>query len=385
MTTPVSGPIKISDIRTEFGRAAPDGDTTGTAVSLGKYRVNDAATFNRPLDVGVPQSGTIKLSDLRGRTRNVIFRYGGEFRRDLDAHKPALNIASVYNADENNYNDVSATTSDSENVPSLSRPLRIGQFAGRPSDTSDTSRPVILTVQVTGILGSERTTPDNPSKKFVALDTGSVGSAVSMRIEVSGEIYGAGGSGGSGSSGDGDGSRGLDGTYAIGVRDGNASVLIINSGTIQAGYGGGGGGGGSYDDPSKSTTDPVCAGGGGGGGAGFPNGLGGAAGTNSQKAKDSANDGGRSTKTALGIGGDGATPKEGDANGGAGGDGGEDQTAAEVGESPTDGNKSNGDGGPAGSDGAAIIKLSGASFTLVGAATSGGTETLPAGINFEFN
>ena len=68
MTTP-TGQISLNDVKNEFGRAAPDGDTSGTAISLGKYRVNDAATFNKPLDVGVPQSGTIKLSDLRALAR----------------------------------------------------------------------------------------------------------------------------------------------------------------------------------------------------------------------------------------------------------------------------------------------------------------------------
>ena len=50
MTTP-TGQISLTDVKNEFGRAAPVGDTTGTAISLGKYRVNDASTFNKPLSI----------------------------------------------------------------------------------------------------------------------------------------------------------------------------------------------------------------------------------------------------------------------------------------------------------------------------------------------
>ena len=364
MTTP-SGQISLNDIKNEFGRAAPDGDTSGTAISLGKYRVNDAATFNKPLDIGVPQSGAIKLSDLRDKTRNVIFRYGGELQRGLDAHRPALNIASVYNGDQDNYNNVSATTSDPDNLASLSRPLRIGQFSNRPADTSDSSKPVILTVQVTGKLGSEVTTLDNPSEQFVALDTGTVGAGVSLRIEVtsSGEIYGAGGRGGNGSNSSGDGGDATNGTSAIGVRSGNASVKLINAGYIQCGFGGGGGGGGTGDDPSKSFTDPFISGGGGGGGAGFPNGQGGNAGTNADDGSN-GNAGGNSEDRTFGGGGAGGNPSEGSSNPGDGGNGGQNGIAPEDGDDGSGGSLNNSDGGSAGSNGSAVRLKTGASINI---------------------
>ena len=364
MTTP-SGQISLDDVKNEFGRAAPDGDTSGTAISLGKYRVNDAATFNKPLDVGVPQSGTIKLSDLRDKTRNVIFRYGGELQRGLPAHKAALNIASVYNGDQDNYNNVSATTSDPNNLASLSRPLRIGQFSGRPADTTDSSKPVILTVQVTGKLGSEGTTLDNPEEQFVALDTGTVGAGVSLRIEVtsSGKIFGAGGRGGNGSSSAGNGGPGTNGTTALGIRSGNASVKLINAGYIQCGFGGGGGGGGTGDDPSKSFTDPYVSGGGGGGGAGFPNGQGGNAGFNSDDGSN-GNAGGNSTDTTRGGGGDGGTPSEGGSNPGDGGDGGQNGIVAQDGDDGSGGSEANGQGGNKGIFGAAIRLKTGASINI---------------------
>ena len=369
MTTP-TGQISITDVRNEFGRATPDGDTSGTAVSLGKYRVNDAATFNKPLDVGVPQSGTIKMSDLRGKTRNVIFKYSGTIKRqDLPiTDSSALNVTSVYNANTNEYQGLS-----------ISQPLTIGQFVERPTDTANASNPVILTVLVAGKLGSKRTDYDNSESQFVALDTGTLGTGVSMRIEVTGSIFGAGGQGGKGSKGAGNGGPATNGTTAIGVRSGNGSVTIINSGTIQCGFGGGGGGGGSYDNPSKSMTDPVTSGGGGGGGAGFPNGLKGDGGTDAQKGTNGAA-GNNSTDTTLGAGGDGGTPNEGVAIGGDGGDGGQNGISAEVGFSTDKGSERNGSGGAAGVNGAAIRIKTGATFTLVGSVT-GATDA----VDFEVN
>ena len=370
MTTP-TGQISITDVRNEFGRAVPDGDTSGTAVSLGKYRVNDAATFNKPLDVGVPQSGTIKMSDLRGKTRNVIFKYSGTIQRqDLPiTDSSALNITSVYNANVNQYQALS-----------ISQPLTIGQFIERPTNTSNASNPVILTVLVAGKLGSKRTDYDNSESQFVALDTGTLGTGVSMRIEVTGSIFGAGGQGGKGSKGAGNGGPATNGTTAIGVRPGNGSVTIINSGTIQCGFGGGGGGGGSYDDPSKSMVDPVTSGGGGGGGAGFPNGLGGNGGTDAQKGTNGGA-GNDSTDTTFGAGGDGGSPNEGVAIGGDGGDGGQNGIAPEVGFSTNKGNQRNGSGGAAGVNGAAIrIKTGATTFTLVGSVT-GATDA----VGFEVN
>ena len=106
MTTP-TGQIGVTDIVNEFGRAAPDGDTTGTAVSLGKYRVNDSSTFNQPLDVGVPQSGEIKMSDLQNKTRTVTFRYTGQLSSNDQSDRSPWNLRSVYNANQNAYQGLS--------------------------------------------------------------------------------------------------------------------------------------------------------------------------------------------------------------------------------------------------------------------------------------
>ena len=353
MTTP-TGQISLNDIKNEFGRAAPDGDTTGTAISLGKYRVNDSSTFNRPLDIGVPQSGTIKLSDLKGRTRNVIFKYSGTLIREDVTDTSPFNLKSVYDANTDSYNGLS-----------ISKPLLVGEFDTRPTDLSNTGKPVIITAQVTGKLGSKRTTLSNPTEQFVALDTGTFGIGSSIRIEVtsSGQIFGGGGRGGNGSNSSGPGDDATNGTSAIGVRSGNASVKLINAGLIQCGFGGGGGGGGTGDDPSKSFTDPFISGGGGGGGAGFPNGQGGNAGFN---ADDGSNGlaGSNSTDSTRGSGGAGGNPGEGGSNPGDGGDGGQNGIDPENGDNGTGGNLANSAGGLAGSNGSAVRLKSGASISV---------------------
>ena len=362
MTTP-TGQISVSDIISEFGRAAPAGDTTGTAFSLGKYRVNDASTLNKPLDVGVPQSGQISFSDLRGKTRTVVFKYTGTIsREDLGNDSSALNLRSVYNAAQNAYQDLS-----------ISQPLQVGEFESIPSDFNNASKPLIVIAQIEGTLGSKRTTYNNPFEQFVALDTGAFGIGTSIRVEVSssGKIFGAGGQGGRGSSGSGNGGTGTNGTTAIGVRAGNGSVTIVNAGLIQCGFAGGGGGGGVYSDPNKNSRDPVISGGGGGGGAGFPNGLGGDAGTGSVHAANGAV-GSNSANQTRGLGGTGRTGAEGTSRSGDGGNGGQNGISPENGDNPSNlqGVISSGNGGSAGSNGAAIRQQTGgASFSLINTGT----------------
>lgn len=70
MTTP-TGTISMSNIRNEFGPSSGQ-------VRLGQYRVNQSiAGRNWPLDAGVPTSGPISFSQLRGKTLNVVVDYSG--------------------------------------------------------------------------------------------------------------------------------------------------------------------------------------------------------------------------------------------------------------------------------------------------------------------
>lgn len=69
MTTP-TGSIKFSDITAEFG--SPSGN------NLGAFRINQSiGGRNWPLDDGVPISGSISFSQLRGKTINVVINDTG--------------------------------------------------------------------------------------------------------------------------------------------------------------------------------------------------------------------------------------------------------------------------------------------------------------------
>ena len=68
MTTP-TGQISFTNLVTEFGLPVNK--------NLGAYRVSQTIGDRTwPLDTGVPTSGTIRFSDLRGKTCNVVVDYG---------------------------------------------------------------------------------------------------------------------------------------------------------------------------------------------------------------------------------------------------------------------------------------------------------------------
>ena len=82
---PNPNPLSFSEIEAEFGSG-------GGQRRLGKYRSSDPAFQNegpfgnsadnsmlgtRPLDTGVPTSGTIKFSDFYGKKLNMIIKYYG--------------------------------------------------------------------------------------------------------------------------------------------------------------------------------------------------------------------------------------------------------------------------------------------------------------------
>ena len=88
------------------------------------------------------------ISDLRGKTRTVVFKYTGTIsRQDLGNDASALNLRSVYNAAQNAYQGLS-----------ISQPLQVGEFESLPSDFNDASKPLIVIAQIEGTLGSKRTT-----------------------------------------------------------------------------------------------------------------------------------------------------------------------------------------------------------------------------------
>ena len=97
MTTPTTGRISFTDISTEFG--LPSGK------NLGAYRVSQTIGDRAwPLDTGVPTTGTIRFSDLHGKTCNVVVDYtGGEVLSSASAGSSAQssNVNHVFNDDTN--------------------------------------------------------------------------------------------------------------------------------------------------------------------------------------------------------------------------------------------------------------------------------------------
>lgn len=312
MTLQASGPISFSEIANEFGY--PSGK------NLGAYRVsqNVGSLSNLPLDIGVPQSSTIKFSDFYSKKLNVV----------VDLHSIANNSTRLIARSKYNNSNVDV----------------IGGFKSRPSRSENTR--IIINVNKT--IGSDKGGINN-----VALRTGSWDAQTALELEVgsSGQLYGAGGDGGVGG---GNGATGGQGTSALGVE---YPIIIKNRGYIQSGSGGGGGGG--YSNRSgrrgrrffnqRQRYNDTYGGGGGGGGAGFPFGSGANGGGNGA----SAGNGGGFTSGGSGGGGGGA-------NAGSGGSGG-----SNGGNGSNGGGGETGSGGSAGSQGRAIIIFNNGSGTTI--------------------
>ncbi len=277
MTTP-SGQISFSDIVQEFG--------TPPNINIGAFRVNQTIGDRVwPLDTGVPSSGTIRFSELKGKTLNIVVDYPPVTGQDFEAN-------------------VNATAKYINGVV-------VGNFKSLPilTDTSQTKK----------IHHLIRKTIGGSATNGVAFRTGSWNSSViflNFIISSTGEIIGKGGNGGNdgGTAGYGTGTRnyiatqvGGNGSPAI-YATYPCSITIENEGRLQGGGGGGGGAGGSVCDPDNNPADPVAAGGGGGGGSGLPAGSGGSAG-GSDRVTFGADSGSAGTKYAGGNGGGGASSR----------------------------------------------------------------------------
>jgi hypothetical protein len=405
MPTP-SGLINFSDIESEFGRNG--------SKSLGAYRISQSAGLysNLPLDSGIPQSGSISFSQLRGKRLNIVLDIsGGEEYR--------VNMRSKY--DQNSGITV------------------IGGFKSKPADPSQKR----ILVSVNKRIGSAAGAMSN-----VALRTGTWGTSASLEVLLGSNaaIFGAGGRGGDYSvttvtengtavyasfcvgyrdikgslrgpiwcknsepgppAGDwtsgwypgnytvipyGKGGLGIyearrnwsatysyytlnpggNGTSALGIEYGTS---LTNNGYIQCGHGGGGVGGTAANDPDKNQQDAGSSGGGGGGGAGLPIGTKGFGSANGYYGFGGVGgDGNDSTDTVRGLGGPGGSGRGAVAgNGGAGGD---PSNAPQNGQNGVAGNQPRGAGGPAGSNGYGIIITSGASYAYSGSgAVYGGIQ-----------
>jgi hypothetical protein len=136
MTTPASpNSISMSQIISEFGA----NNTTGSLPSrtkLGSYRVNQSiAGRNWTLDNGVPTSGAISFSQLRGKTLNVVVDYSGGIEYGVNS--------------ETRYN---------------SSGVVVGGFRSRPTSSSSSTKKVhhVIRKKIGGTAGIAEITPTQP-------------------------------------------------------------------------------------------------------------------------------------------------------------------------------------------------------------------------------
>lgn len=290
MALQASGTISFSQIANEFG--------TPPGKNLGAYRVSQTVgtLLNLPLDLGLPQSGTIKFSDFYGKKLNVVVNY-----TNLPQDSTRLNARTEYN---NNTSNI----------------VVVGGFRTRPGSPDH----IKVFINVNTRVGSAKGSITN-----VALRTGDWKNAegnsltsVEIQVGASGGIYGAGGDGGSSN-----GNSGSNGTSAIGI---DYPTTIVNRGLIQGGGGGGGAGGYAYANiatgkKGKGNVPSYSTGGGGGGGAGYPFGSGGPAavgaygfGSNGSAGSDGSYTSGGSKGAGGNYAGPGGDGGNGGANGGEG-------------------------------------------------------------------
>ena len=338
MTLPSSGPLSFSQIEAEFGSNGNRG--------MARYRANSIHFSNKtfadigriteggylPLDDGIPRTGTIKFSDFRGKSLNVVVNCWSADGETVDAK-----------SDKWDSNDVSV----------------VGGYRGKKESGSK------IIIHVNRTFKSVNSTSAN----LCALKTGNWSGIAGMTVDLGDEarLYGAGGHGGAGADGGNEpGDPGQPGNSGLGIQVNNTTVNIKSGAQIKMGYGGGGGGGSARDeDPGADRT---ASGGGGGGGAGFPGGEGGEGGNKTGLWGNASN-------AAGGTGGDGDTPAGGEeggsggsesnngggeAIGGSGGRGGDEENAAGAGEASNKGYS----GGAAGGNGAAIRRNSGITVTI---------------------
>jgi hypothetical protein len=320
-----SGSISFSQITNEFG--------TPPGRNLGAYRVSQSVgtLSNLPLDTGIPQSGTIRFSNFRGKRLNVV-----------------VDLYSIANFSTRL---VARSRYDNNNV------VVIGGFRGRPSSSSG----IRVIVNTDKIIGS-----DKSSINAAALRTGGWEGGTQLEIEIGSntQIIGSGGNGGRGANSGGSAGAGEFGSSGLGIQ---YPAIVRNRGYIQAG-GGGGGGSVSATQNRRSRTiatrrrsDTAWGGNGGGGGAGIPIGTGGAGGTATGKERRINGAAGQNALNQFtgGSGGSNGSPT------GSGGSGG------------SNGNNGGSGGGTSngGSQGRAIIIFnngSGTSITNIGGGSING-------------
>jgi hypothetical protein len=211
MAIPLSGPLSLTNIQTEFGGTNP--------IGLNEYYRNGGLVPNAPQNAPIPTSGAISIGNFYGATNripiNVTFASPAQNINLFDYRGPSY-VAGISN---------------------INVTINPGVYIG-----STATNAYALLVQ-----------------SFTPGDT--------VSIVNNGTIEGMGGDGGPAVFAASPGSPGAGGGPAIGL----SYPITMQNNSIIAGGGGGGGGGAGYT-PNKGGSD---WGGGGGGGAGYNPGAGG--------------------------------------------------------------------------------------------------------------
>jgi hypothetical protein len=329
MALQASGPISASDISREFGQV--------TNISFGAYRVSQTiGDLTRPLDDGIPTSGTIQFSNFYSKKLNIVVNCA-----PTNTIRTRVTARAKYNITE----DVTV----------------IGGFKGKPSTTNGSK----VWIHTNGTVGSNlnNQTSNSLSTTYCSLQVGQWENGTTLIVDVgdNGTITGSGGVGGKGGSANlrinnrnknaQSGFAGFNGTSALGINFVNNPVVISNRGRIQEGAGGGGGGGAAWNENRRRNSSDVIlgsGGSGGGGGRGYPAGTGGIRGTGFS---GNGNDGNSGSTITSGNGGAGRSDAR-SAGGGGGGGGGDGLGGSGTAIGGTGGNGSDNDGGGGGNSAA---------------------------------
>jgi len=294
MALQASGPISFSQIANEFG--LPLGR------NLGAYRLTQTiGGLTRPLDDGIPTSGTIQFGNFYSKRLNIVVYCSGN----------RVTARNLYDANQSTF--------------------VIGGFTSRPGSSSGKK----VWIHTNEVIGSNIPASWSPNNLYCSLITGGFDGDTDLRLDIgpSAVVSGAGGDGGRGGNSFYNdceqGQPGRFGTSAIGVN--HQPITITNRGRIQGGTGGGGGGGVAFAHNRRSrgrSIHSLAPGGGGGGGLGSPGGSGGppgvAGGQNRSVTVRNAAAGSGGNINANGAGGVGAyqSGSSATAEGGSGGSGG---------------------------------------------------------------
>ncbi len=267
MAIPGSGPLKISEIATEFGDTTPN--------SMSEYYRGGSLVPDAPANTSIPTSGAIGIGDFYGATNRVA-------------------VPLTISANTQNYNVYTSA---------IASPLYTAGIAD-----------ITLTINPGVVVGSSQTSSYalNVPNALNAGDT--------VTIVNNGTVIGRGGNGGNGGTVPSPGGGGSNGGNAVYV---NFATTLTNNGTLAGGGGGGGGGGvGQYasgGSPKSPATTFYAGGGGGGGGAGNTAGSGGSGG--SVPGPNGGSGSGGSTTGGGGGGSGGSAPASGGSGGAGGGQG----------------------------------------------------------------